>query len=169
MAQYSFAATRPVNPPGVEPVLTEAQAWKSLEYKLQNPMASALALDSQLPLPSRLQRLVPNLSAYEDSYDEKNNLVRQMTFVDGKAFEVKVEAIAPTIMYFEVSTGMRITNVISYGANNELLLTYSFANGLPYVPDGQPKPSAEELTVLLAKDLDRTLAMFREALKEGKF
>ncbi|KAJ7164383.1 hypothetical protein C8R46DRAFT_311686 [Mycena filopes] len=152
MAQYSFAATRPVNPPGVEPVLTEAQVWKSLEYKLQNPMV-----------------FVPNLSANKDSYDEKNNLVRQMTFVDGKAFEVKVEAIAPTIMYFEVSTGMRITNLISYGANNELLLTYSFANGLPYVPPGQPKPSAEELNVLLAKDLDRTLAMFREAIKEGKF
>ncbi|KAJ7140356.1 DUF1857-domain-containing protein [Mycena filopes] len=165
---HSFVATRPVNPPGAEPVLTEAQLWKRLEYKLRNPMASALALNSQLPLLTHLQVFVPNLSASKDTYDEGNKLVREMTFVDGKAFEVKVESHSPTIMYFETCTGMRITNVISYGANNELLLTYSFANGLPYVPADQPKPSAKELNVMLAKDLDRTLTMFREAVREGK-
>ncbi|KAJ7136186.1 hypothetical protein C8R46DRAFT_1234714 [Mycena filopes] len=132
---------------------------------------------------------VPNLSASKDTYDEgnkvvsskqtlqllsrtstccRNKLVREMTFVDGKAFEVKVESHSPTIMYFETSTGMRITNVISYGTDNELLLTYAFANGLPYVPAEQPKPSAKALNVMLAKDLDRTLTMFREAVKEGK-
>jgi hypothetical protein len=34
---HSFAVTRPVNPPGAEPVLTEAQLWRGLEYKDRNP------------------------------------------------------------------------------------------------------------------------------------
>jgi hypothetical protein len=34
---YAFAVTRPVNPPGVEPVITEEQLWKGLEYKARNP------------------------------------------------------------------------------------------------------------------------------------
>ncbi|KAJ7159653.1 hypothetical protein C8R46DRAFT_1224230 [Mycena filopes] len=80
----------------------------------------------------------------KDTYDEGNKLVREMTFVDGRAFEVTVESHAP-IMYFGTSTGVRITNLISYGADDELLLTYSFANGLPYVPADQPKPSAKDL------------------------
>jgi hypothetical protein len=32
-------------------------------------------------------------------------------------------------MYLEMNNGIRITNLISYGPNNELLLTYTFANG----------------------------------------
>jgi hypothetical protein len=34
---YSIAITRPVNPPGAVPVLTEEQVWKGLEYKARNP------------------------------------------------------------------------------------------------------------------------------------
>lgn len=36
---YAFAATRPINPPGASPVLTEEQVWKALEFKARNPQA----------------------------------------------------------------------------------------------------------------------------------
>lgn len=42
----SFAATRPVNPPGVELVLTEEQVWKALEYKARNPALFVKAITS---------------------------------------------------------------------------------------------------------------------------
>jgi hypothetical protein len=32
-------------------------------------------------------------------------------------------------VYFELSIGTRVTNIISYGPDDELLLTFSFANG----------------------------------------
>lgn len=33
----AFAATRPINPPGAEPVLTEQQVWKALQIKARKP------------------------------------------------------------------------------------------------------------------------------------
>jgi hypothetical protein len=35
---YAFAASRPVNPSGVQPAITEEQLWKGLEYKARNPV-----------------------------------------------------------------------------------------------------------------------------------
>ncbi|KAJ7159634.1 DUF1857-domain-containing protein [Mycena filopes] len=146
---HAFAATRPVNPPGAEPVLTEAQLWKGLEYKLQNPLASTLLLDQCSPF--------------------MEQLVRELTLANsGIAIEEKAEAHTATIMYFEMSTGQRIANIISYGPDNELLLTYSFANGIPGVPADKPKPSPKELNAMLKKALERGLAIFREMVKEGK-
>jgi hypothetical protein len=37
--------------------------------------------------------------------------------------------------YFELENGGRVTNVLSYGPNDELLLTFSFANGVPGFAD----------------------------------
>jgi hypothetical protein len=34
---FSIAATRPINPPGATPVLTEAQVWEGLGIKARNP------------------------------------------------------------------------------------------------------------------------------------
>jgi hypothetical protein len=42
MATHAFAATRPVNPPGIEPIITEEQLWKGLEFKARNPQVSLL-------------------------------------------------------------------------------------------------------------------------------
>lgn len=33
----AFSATRPINPPGVEPVLSEDQVWKGLQIKARAP------------------------------------------------------------------------------------------------------------------------------------
>ncbi|KAJ7152358.1 hypothetical protein C8R46DRAFT_1042649 [Mycena filopes] len=113
---HLFAATRPVNPPGAEPVLTEAQLWRAWSISCET------------------HSRVPGCQVTVANTDPSASLVREMTFVDGRAFEVTVESHAPTIMYFETSTGVRITNLITYGADDELLLTYSFANGRVFKP-----------------------------------
>ncbi|KAJ6571602.1 hypothetical protein B0H19DRAFT_1255561 [Mycena capillaripes] len=147
---YAFAATRPVNPPGVEPVITEEQLWKGLEYKARNPV-----------------RFVPMMSASKTISEEGNKLVREMT-IGNTTVKEETESHPATIIYMELSTGVRMTNVISYGPNNELLLTYGFANGIPGVAAEKPKPSAKELNVAVGEALERGLNIFREMVKEGK-
>ncbi|KAJ7487884.1 DUF1857-domain-containing protein [Mycena latifolia] len=149
---YAFAVTRPVNPPGVEPVLTEEQLWKGLEYKARNPAA-----------------FVPMISSSNTTFDEGKKLARELIL--GNSTDIvkeEIESYAATMMYYEMSTGLRITNIISYGPNDEMLLTYSFANGLPGVPADKPKPSAKELNETIGKAVDRGLGIFRQMVKEGK-
>ncbi|KAF7350317.1 hypothetical protein MVEN_01336100 [Mycena venus] len=150
---YSFAATRPVNPPGAEPVLTEEQVWKGLEYKAHDPVP-----------------FVPMIASSKTIFEEGNKLTREMTMANSNiTMKEDIETHAPTIVYFEMSTGLRITNTISYGPADELLLTYSFANGIPGVAADKPKPSGKELNAIVDNALDRSLKFIREMVKEGKF
>jgi hypothetical protein len=91
-------------------------------------------------------------------------------------------------MYFEINTGLRITNTISYGPNDELLLTYTFFTwtGMwnlhttdscnhpprsllaPGAAPDEPKPSAKELNEIVGRALHRGLDIIREMVKEGK-
>ncbi|KAJ7486949.1 DUF1857-domain-containing protein [Mycena latifolia] len=153
-----FAATRTVNTPGLEPVLTEAQLWRGLEYKARNPEA-----------------FVPNILSSQTIVDEGNKLVRELTRTQGNSTEIvkeEIESYAATIMYFETSTGLRLTNIISYGPDNEMLLTYCFAGtGLGRIPGGpadKPNPSAKELNEIIGQVMDRNLGIFRRMVKEGK-
>ncbi|KAJ7727736.1 DUF1857-domain-containing protein [Mycena metata] len=149
---YAFAASRPVNPPGVEPVITEEQLWKALEYKARNPSA-----------------FVPIISSCKVTVDDGKKLVREVTF--GNSPEIvteEIEAHASTIVYFEMNTGIRVTNVVSYGPNDELLLTYGFANGIPGVAADKPKPSAKELNATVGKSVEGSIAVVRQMVKDGK-
>ncbi|KAJ7487919.1 DUF1857-domain-containing protein [Mycena latifolia] len=149
---YSFAVTRPVNPPGAEPVITEEQLWKGLEYKARNPTV-----------------FVPMISSSKVTVDDGKKLVREVTF--GSSPEIVTEVIeghATTIVYFEMSTGIRVTNVVSYGPADEMLLTYGFANGIPGIAADKPKPSAKELNAFFGKDLEGGIAIVRQMVKEGK-
>ncbi|KAJ7460110.1 DUF1857-domain-containing protein [Mycena galericulata] len=149
---HSFAVTRPVNPPGAEPIITEEQLWKALEYKARNPSA-----------------FVPMISSCKVTVDNGNKLVREVTF--GNSTEIvteEIDAHAATIVYFEMNTGIRVTNVVSYGPSDELLLTYGFANGIPGVPADKPKPSAKELNATVGKGVEGSIAVVRQMVKEGK-
>ncbi|KAJ6529158.1 DUF1857-domain-containing protein, partial [Mycena vulgaris] len=149
---YAFAITRPVNPPGVEPVITEEQLWKGLEYKARNPAA-----------------FIPRISSCKVTVDDGKKLVHEVTF--GKSPQIiteDIQAHASTIVYFEMDTGMRVTNVISYGPGDEIFLTYCFANGIPGVAADKPKPSAKELNANFGKSVERGIAVVRQMVKEGK-
>ncbi|KAJ7152604.1 DUF1857-domain-containing protein [Mycena crocata] len=149
---YAFAVTRPVNPAGVEPVITEEQLWKALEYKARNPSA-----------------FVPMISSCKVTVDDGKKLVREVTF--GSSPEIvteEIEAHASTIVYFEMNTGIRVTNVVSYGTADEILLTYGFANGIPGIPADKPKPSAKELNAIVGKSVEGSIAVVRQMVKDGK-
>ncbi|KAJ7886314.1 DUF1857-domain-containing protein [Mycena leptocephala] len=152
---YAFAATRPVNPSGVQPAITEEQLWKGLEYKARNPVP-----------------FVPVISSSKTTFEEGNKLVRELTVTTASSTTImkeEIESYAATIMYFEINTGLRITNTISYGPNDELLLTYTFSNWTaPGAAPDEPKPSAKELNEIVGKALDRGLDIIREMVKEGK-
>ncbi|KAJ7051401.1 DUF1857-domain-containing protein [Mycena amicta] len=149
---HAFAATRPVNPPGIEPVITEEQLWKALEYKARNPQA-----------------FVPMIISCKVTVDDGKKLVREVVFEDSPEVVVEtIDAYASTIVYFEMSSGKRVTNTVSYGPNNELLLTYSFANGIPGVPDDNPAPSKEEMNATLGNGVNHSIAVVRELVKAGK-
>ncbi|KAJ7848646.1 pectin lyase fold/virulence factor [Mycena olivaceomarginata] len=165
---YAFAATRPVNPPGAEPVLTEEQLWKGLEYKARNPGQFNLEFWVFLPTHSVNnncpQPFIPFISASKTTFEEGNKLVREVTLAnpDHSILTESIETYAPTIVYFEMKeTGLRVTNTISYGPADELLLTYSFANGIPGVAADKPKPSAKELNAGVDKALERSLSVIR--------
>ncbi|KAJ7714429.1 hypothetical protein B0H16DRAFT_1477999 [Mycena metata] len=142
---------RPVNPSGALPVLTEEQLWKGLEYKLRNPTA-----------------FVAMLSASKTIVD---NGLWGLTLSRRRARGLRAAVLTRLErMYMEMSTGLRITNIVSYGAEDELLLTYSFGNGLPGVPADKPRPSAKELNrdAIIGKAMDKGIKTFRELAKEGK-
>ncbi|KAF7324067.1 DUF1857-domain-containing protein [Mycena kentingensis (nom. inval.)] len=150
---YSFAATRPVNPPGAEPVISEEQLWKALEFKARNP-----------------QVFVPMISSCKVTVDEGQKIVREVTIGEStKVISETCEAYGATIVYFEMDIGNRITNVVSYAADGSLLLTYSFANGIPGVPEDKPKPSTAELNAMVGKGVERSIEVIRQMVKEGKF
>lgn len=46
MSKINFAASRPVNPPGATPRLSEAQVWKGLEIKARKPQDFIVAAES---------------------------------------------------------------------------------------------------------------------------
>ncbi|KAJ7603566.1 DUF1857-domain-containing protein [Roridomyces roridus] len=149
---HSFAVTRPVNPPGVEPVITEEQLWKALEIKARKPSA-----------------FVPIITSCKVTVDNGNKLVREVTFANSpNVVTEEIEAHESTIVYFEMNTGTRVTNVISYGPDDEILLTYGFANGIPAVPADKPKPSIKELNATVGKSVEGSIAVVRQMVKEGK-
>ncbi|KAJ7723481.1 DUF1857-domain-containing protein [Mycena maculata] len=150
----AIAATRPVNPPDAQPVLTEKHLWRGLEYRARNP---ALFL--------------PNVPASKMITDGGNKIVQELTVKNEDQTETEVltetiQAYPSTIMYHEVSNGLRIVTVVSRGAAGELLLTFSFANR--ELPAGKPKPTPEEENARIGKILEKTIAMFREMVSEGK-
>ncbi|KAJ6611891.1 hypothetical protein B0H10DRAFT_1952679 [Mycena sp. CBHHK59/15] len=144
----AFAATRPVNPPNAQPVLTEKHLWRGLEYRARNP---ALFL--------------PNVPASKMITDGGSKIVQELT-VENEDRTETVQAHPSTIRYHEVSNGLRIVTVMSRGAAGELLLMFSFANR--ELPASKPKPTPEEENARIGKLLEKTIAMFRDMVSGGK-
>lgn len=65
-----------------------------------------------------------------------------------------------------MSTGIRITNIISNSPSNELLLTFSFANGIPGVLPGET-PTPEELNARIGKGVEHSIERIRELVRDG--
>ncbi|KAJ7513138.1 DUF1857-domain-containing protein [Mycena galericulata] len=153
---YAFAVTRPVNPAGATTILTEAQIWKGMEYKARNP-----------------KPFLPNFQSSKTISDTGNKFVLESTVelpvMGSIVLKEDIELHAPTMVYFETSLGgLRVTNIISYGPAEELLLTWAFANGIPGIPADKPKPSAKELNERMGTAVEKSLEIVRQLVKEGK-
>ncbi|KAG6873096.1 hypothetical protein C0995_002939 [Termitomyces sp. Mi166 len=65
-----------------------------------------------------------------------------------------------TKAYFEMeSTGTRITNIVSYNEEGELILTFSFANGIPVAVEGK---TPQEVNGIVGKGVEHTIRRIRE-------
>lgn len=117
MVTINLAYTSPINPEGATPVLTEAQVWAGLKRKVKRPY-----------------EFVPVISACEVESEEGNTVTRIATFKAGLASpdapERKVREVcvhmAPSRIDFQQEDGSNVSNIVSFGPDNELLMTYSF-------------------------------------------
>ncbi|GAA5905895.1 SRPBCC family protein [Sporobolomyces salmoneus] len=80
----SFAATRPVNPPGSEPALSEDQVWKGLESKARKP-----------------HLFVPAITSAEVVKDEGNKVSRLVSIHGGPKVQEDIEIHDKAILYFD--------------------------------------------------------------------
>lgn len=68
-------------------------------------------------------------------------------------------------IFFETpGTERSVTNILSCNENNELIMTFCFAGGVPMVT-GDPSP--EELNKNVGQAVEKTLLKIRELVKEG--
>ncbi|GAA5990149.1 hypothetical protein JCM10908_005845 [Rhodotorula pacifica] len=167
----SFAATRLINPPGVEPVLSVDQVWKGLQRKARDP-----------------KRFVPAITECRVDREEGNKMTRIARFGEGTPeMREEVTAFDNCIVYFETTSlseparadsdpdftsdphRTRITNTISYGPSNELFLTFSFAPRMPHVSDEQAQGmSQEEINGIVGKGVQQTVDVIREMVRAGE-
>ncbi|EDR09413.1 uncharacterized protein LACBIDRAFT_293900 [Laccaria bicolor S238N-H82] len=149
----NFAASRHVNPPGAEPRLSEEQVWKGLELKARQP-----------------ENFVAVISSCDVLSDTGTKVTREVYFGNNPPMKEEVELHHGTIAYFDAeAAGIRITNVLSYDANNELVLTFSYAGGIPgFTPVGELHPSPHELNRAVGVGVDLTIERIRELVKEGE-
>ncbi|GAA6017278.1 hypothetical protein JCM11491_000616 [Sporobolomyces phaffii] len=147
----SFACTRPVNPPGVEPVLSEDQVWRGLEQKARNPILFVAAITS-----------------CEVVKDEGNKVTRLVSINGGEKLREEIESYPNAVIYFDFADKPnRVLNLLSHGPTGELLLTYSFAGGIPG-SDPTVKRSVAEKNAMVGGIIDHTLDVIRDLVKDGK-
>ncbi|KAF9460490.1 hypothetical protein BDZ94DRAFT_1169656 [Collybia nuda] len=151
MTNRNFAASRLINPLGSSPVLTEAQVWAGLGIKARNP-----------------QSFVAAITSCEVISDDGHKIVRSVSFGGTNPVTEEIELHEGTIAYFEMSsTGVRITNIVSYNFDGDLVLTFSFANGIPGFSPEQPLPDVEALNKAIGGGVEHTIKRLRELAQEG--
>ncbi|KAJ7751768.1 hypothetical protein DFH07DRAFT_960830 [Mycena maculata] len=94
-------------------------------------------------------------------------LVREVV-VGSEVMTETIELHAAAIAYYEMNTGVRITNLLSHGPGGELLLSYCFANGIPGVSADKPKPATRELNTQVGKAVEKTIGIIRQMVVDGK-
>ncbi|KAF9479308.1 DUF1857-domain-containing protein [Pholiota conissans] len=157
MSKLNFAVSRLVNPQGASPVLTEAQVWHGLQLKVRSP-----------------GEFVPVITSCEILSDEGDKVSRLVGFRDGVTAREEVEEYQGAIAYFDSQTmGTRITNVLSYNEDNEMVLTFSFAGGVPgynvsSASESSSRPSVKEMNETVGPAVEGTIRRIRELVRDGR-
>lgn len=91
-------------------------------------------------------------------------------FYRAKRLSAHADGLSPLKqVYFTMDTGIQVANVLSYGADDELLLTYSFAGGIPGIDASKPKPSSQELSRTIGGAVQGSIDVIRKGAVEGKW
>ncbi|KJA17585.1 hypothetical protein HYPSUDRAFT_46207 [Hypholoma sublateritium FD-334 SS-4] len=174
MSKLSFASSRLVNPPGIEPVITEAQLWAGLQRKVRFPTEFVPAITSCEVISDTGTKVRPSFPSRTTHTltTHRGQVVRSVSILGGAAAREEVELHEYTIAYFDMpETGNRITNLVSYDEEDRLLLTFSFAGGIPgydTAASGAARPSAKELNTRIGPAVEHTIQTIRKMLVDGK-
>ncbi|GAA5878282.1 hypothetical protein JCM3774_001140 [Rhodotorula dairenensis] len=185
----SFASTRLVNPPGVEPVLSVQQVWRGLQRKAREPKRFVPAISE-----CRVHREEGNKvrgrssTTYERNGGGTTDLLPEVRFGDGTPeMREEITAFDNCIVYFETTSASlparpdsdpdletdphrtRITNTISHGPENELFLTFTFAPRMPHLSDDKAaQMTDEEINAVVGNGVQQTVDVIREMVRAGE-
>ena len=127
--QQSIAATRPINPPG-EDLLTLEQVWKALRYKGRNPMRFVKPILSSEISNDQDTKVSSGLFYDGVNFNRNSQYTRTSKTTDmGGGMIEEITEYEPTMVYFDGNKGVRVTNLVSYDAQGDLQLTFSFVGG----------------------------------------
>ncbi|KDE04031.1 hypothetical protein MVLG_05532 [Microbotryum lychnidis-dioicae p1A1 Lamole] len=150
----SFAATRPINPPGAEPRLTKAEVWKALTIKTREP-----------------QEFVPMIRSCKVVKEEGNKITRHVKFGSASSPTTIEECTLyePTIVYFDMTTAPHghIINLVSHDPQGELQLTYSFSNGVPTLSK-EDVDNVDKANKVIGDLVQHSIDTMRKLHKEGR-
>ncbi|TFK22361.1 DUF1857-domain-containing protein [Coprinopsis marcescibilis] len=146
----NFASSRRVNPPGVSPVLTAEQVWKGLQIKARDPISFVAAISS--------------CKIVEDNGDE---FVREVVFGNNPPVQEKIRMYKGAIAFFDMKDpNIHITNTLSVDENDDLILTFAFAGGVPGYHSKEP-PTLQNLNKSVGNGPAITITRIRELVQEG--
>ncbi|KAH7126078.1 hypothetical protein EDB81DRAFT_698590 [Dactylonectria macrodidyma] len=162
MVTINLAYTSPINPPGASPVLTQDQVWEALKRKVRTP-------SDFVPVITTCEVIS------EEGPEDGFKLVRRVTFVpgfkeDGDTAEETCLHYPPSRIDFHQQDGSSVANIVSRGADGEMLLTFSFQWRHPSVEVGseQAKEIEEKYWKMSPVAVNGSIEAIRRLVKEGE-
>ncbi|EIN05083.1 hypothetical protein PUNSTDRAFT_146010 [Punctularia strigosozonata HHB-11173 SS5] len=148
----SISATRPVNPPGCSTVLTEAQLWAGLEIKIRDPTT-----------------FVETVTYCELAEDHGDQIVRKVKFGNDPELVSEPCWFYPnTMARGTYPNGGFVEDVVSYGPNDELYLSFNCIDVLPGELNGGPEPPPPNVVAArVGAEIERALRRIRELVEDG--
>ncbi|KAI9664792.1 MAG: hypothetical protein M1821_006240 [Bathelium mastoideum] len=159
MVNIHVAYTQPINPAGVEPVLTVEQVWTGLQGKVRTPHEFVEAIAGADVLEERDGgREVVRIAHFRPGYGGGAGSVKETC----RFFE-------PTKVDFIRDNGAVITNTISYGeslGDTDLNMTYTFEHR--DIDDAKAHEMRKKYREGARTAVDSSIKAIREKVKEGK-
>lgn len=151
----SYAA--PINPPGATPVLTREQVWAGLELKVEHAQDFVPAIVST------------DVIAYKEDQDGRKVTQREVVFKEGnRRMKEDVTMYWPTKVVFVQPEGSRVQNIISNGADGQLLMTYDFEWRQPDLSEADVPEYRQKYAKMAEMAVEQTIISMRKMVVSGR-